>query len=242
MPDYTVGRGRLLFQKKGTNGYRDIGNAPNVNMAMTQETLDHFNSQSGLRKKDARIILEQAIAMTFTLDEPNSENLELFFMGKDTVENTVAAGSVTAEAITARLDKLVKLANYNITQGTVAITGLTEGTDFEVLYAQGWIKIFSGGATLEGAALTVDYDHTGVTTKQVKAATTTTIEGDMRFLGDPAAGRIIDVHAYVSLQSEGEFGLVTDAWTEMGFNAEALNNSNYDGLAEIWDRGEVVAA
>jgi len=245
---YTIGSGRVIFQKLNTNGYRDLGNAPNFAVEQTLEVLDHFNSQSGIRKKDARVITEQELNCTFTLDEPNIDNLALFLLAADPTEATVVGASVTDEAVTARLDKWVQLANHNITASTIVVTGtggtptFNEGTDYDVLAAQGWIRALSTGSITEGLALEVDYTHTGVTTNTINAATVTTIEGHVYFLGDPAAGRIIDVFGKVTLEPDGELGLISEEWINFNFTCEfLLDPGTVTGLAELVDRGEVTA-
>lgn len=247
--DYTLGRGRVLFKRAGTNGFLDLGNSPDFQIALEAEKLPHFNSQSGLRVKDKEVTLEQILTVTFTLDEPVANNLSLFFSAEDATEATVASGSVADEALVARLDKWIQLANYNIDAGTFALTGVggtptyTLGTDYELLADQGWVRALSGGAITEALAIEADYDHNGVTTQSIDMATKSVIEGEVYFLGDPATGRIIDIHAKVSLSAEGEFPLISEDWLAFNFTAEALKDSAIStGLGKLIDRGVAAAA
>ena len=249
MPDYLIGSGRSALQKAGTTGFRDMGNTTTMTLAQEITTVEHFNSQSGTRKKDAEVVIEQELTISFNLDEPTSENLALFFMATTPTSATVASGSVTDEDVTARHDKWVKLANRNITSGTFVVNddggggSYTEGTDYKVHYAGGFFMALSAGTISDAAALDIDYDHAGVTTQRIDAATLTTIEGEMYFIGDPASGRIIDVRAKVSIKPEGEMSLISQEWAEIGFEAECLlDPGNIVGLAEIIDRGTVTAA
>lgn len=246
MPDYLIGSGRTLLKKTGTNGYRDLGNANAMSLAQEISTVEHYNSQSGTRKKDKEVVIEQDLTINFTLDEPTHDNLALFFMASDPTEATVASGSVTDENVTVQHDKWVKLANRNVTSATVVVNddggggSYVEGTDYEVHYAGGFIKALSTGSLTTNTVYDVDYDHAGVTTQKINAASLTTIEGELYFVGDPAAGRILDVRAKVSIKPSGEFNLISQEWSEFSFEAECLlDTGNIVGLAEIIDRGAV---
>lgn len=247
--DYTIGRGCVLFRKTGQTGLCELGNSPDFKLNIESEKLPHFSSKSGLKTKDREVVLQQIFNAAFTLDEPVAKNLALFFMANDPTENTVGSGSVVDEAATSVEGKWIRLGNHNLTKGTVVVTGtagtpvFVEGTDFKINHAAGYlftIPTADGGSIGDVTTLEVDYDHTGVVTQTIDAGTVTTITGELTFLGDPGAGRIIDIRGNVTLASEGELPLISDDWTQFNFTAEFIDDDSFPGVLEIVDRGLVV--
>lgn len=97
--DYVVGRGRLFFGqfKPGTRvakGERYFGNTPELSLAQDEETLDHYNSDAGVRVKDASVTLQNDSSGSFQCDNISDANLALWFRG--VVEQRVEAGSAAA--------------------------------------------------------------------------------------------------------------------------------------------------
>jgi hypothetical protein len=85
-----------------------LGNAPSLTFSVAIEKLDHYSSQSGLRAKDKTVVTQVTPTMSFSLDEINSENLNLLVMGNKTNSSQLA--------------------------GQVALTTLTSGTPAEGIY------------------------------------------------------------------------------------------------------------
>lgn len=97
--DYVVGRGRLFFGqfKPGTRtakGEKYFGNTPALSLAQDEETLDHYNSDAGVRVKDATVTLQNDSSGSFQCDNISDANLALWFRG--VVERRVEAGSASA--------------------------------------------------------------------------------------------------------------------------------------------------
>lgn len=95
--NYTLGRGRVLFNKKESDGsykgYRDLGNAPAFNFSIDIATLEHYSSRAGLRAKDKKVVSEVTPKFTFTLDEINAENVAMLYFGDVTdVSQTLDTG------------------------------------------------------------------------------------------------------------------------------------------------------
>ena len=92
--NYTLGKGRLFFNKHDTSGSltgeKSLGNAPALTFSMAVEKLDHYSSQSGLRAKDKSVVVEVTPTLNFTLDEVNVNNLEmLFFSSSESASPTI---------------------------------------------------------------------------------------------------------------------------------------------------------
>lgn len=86
MPDnpntdnYTVPGGIKFYFDDG-NGLRHLGNIATIDMEPGSDVLEHFSNLSGKRMKDKKIVIEEKLTLNITLDEPNSDNMWLFFRG-----------------------------------------------------------------------------------------------------------------------------------------------------------------
>lgn len=76
-----VGKGVVSFKRTGSLTYRDLGNVTEMAITPSMETLDHFSSREGVRKKDKTIIIEKQATVSFTLEEITPENVALQLLG-----------------------------------------------------------------------------------------------------------------------------------------------------------------
>ena len=102
--NYVVGRGRLFFgqNKPGTRVARQqmyFGNTPELSQSQSEDTLDHYSSEGGIRVKDASVTLQNDSSGSFSCDNISPENLALWFLGEvlSRVETgtALASGTVT---------------------------------------------------------------------------------------------------------------------------------------------------
>lgn len=127
--NFTLGKGIVYYNKKNITtglltGERDLGNAPEFSFNTSLEKLEHFSSRSKLKAKDKEIISQITPGVTFTLDELTSENLALLTLA-EIEEVTQAAGSITAEPVTAHLGRRVDLSKRSIGVYTVTHENVT---------------------------------------------------------------------------------------------------------------------
>jgi hypothetical protein len=81
-PDnYALGRGILSFKETGQTNFRDMGNCTSLEFSSEIETLEHFSSRTGVRVKDAEVVLQTSGSLVATVDEITMENLRLAFLG-----------------------------------------------------------------------------------------------------------------------------------------------------------------
>lgn len=247
---YTIGKGKLIFKPTGGDAYIDLGNCPDFKIKVTTSKKEHFSSRSGLQTKDAEVVVRQEATGTFTLDEPNAENINLFIMSSGVTSLVQASGTTTASSLTlAGLDEWVSLGKQSIETGTLVVTndaGSTTytcaptGTDYESDLAAGLIRPLTGGTIAADASVKVTFDYEAITVKRADAATATTVRGDIWFVSDPPVGKILDVKGYVSLTPNGDLDMIGENWTSFGFSMEFLSGYGYNGLFELYDRGTVV--
>lgn len=102
--NYVVGRGRLFFGQFKTNtrtprGQRYFGNTPALSTSQSEDTLDHYSSEGGVRVKDASVSLQNDSSGSFQCDNISLPNLALWFRGVQTTNieagSTLASGTVT---------------------------------------------------------------------------------------------------------------------------------------------------
>lgn len=94
--NYTLGRGKIMFSrfKTGTQipeGFRYIGNTPELNLTIESENLDHFSSDYGIREKDDSVVLEVTRSGSMITDNIVPANVALFFFGTASEVVQVAA-------------------------------------------------------------------------------------------------------------------------------------------------------
>jgi hypothetical protein len=97
--NYVVGRGRLFFGQFRPNtrtprGQAYFGNTPALSLSQSEDTLDHYSSEGGVRVKDASVSLQNDSSGSFQCDNISLANLALWFRGYQTAN--IEAGSASA--------------------------------------------------------------------------------------------------------------------------------------------------
>jgi len=209
--DYTLGKGKVLFKPTGEAAYIDLGNAPAFTINLAVEKLEHFSSRSGLSVKDLEVITKLGMGGSFTLDEPNANNLSMFVMSDMGAEaGPQTAGSTAASSIanivldrwypmtlagtgTAAVDAAGVAADENLGTSTLALTG----TSAAVTMAHEVRALILTSGTTGTFKLSVDGSAWGTTRTLTPVATTdgtyTCVAGDGELEGivltfDEAAG------------------------------------------------------
>jgi hypothetical protein len=113
--------------------------------------------------------------LAISLSEINKTTLAYALMGT-TATIAQAASTVTDEAVVAKLDKWVQLANINLAQAGVVITNsaasttYVEGVDYLVNRTLGMFKAITGGAITDLQSLKADYSAQVVSGTEIKGA------------------------------------------------------------------------
>lgn len=241
-PNYVVGRGKLYFNPflAGTRtisgGARYLGNSPELSLSQDEEKLDHYNSDGGIRVKDASISLQNDLTGAFTLDDISADNLALWFRGA--VESNVIAGGAVADYAVADA-KRGSFVQLGLTAGNpigarnvsaVIVTNVTQANavvaaagNYEVDPVTGRVFILPDAADIDdGDDLTIDFTAAAGTEELIIAAGTV-IEGRLEFFADNAAGKNRDyIWPYVQISPDGDFSLKGDDWQSMSFTLEVL--------------------
>lgn len=82
--NYYIGKGRLYVAPAGVSplAWRAVGNAPLIETSPEFETLPHFSSMEGTKKKDKEVVISKSATLKITLEEMTPDNLALALMGE----------------------------------------------------------------------------------------------------------------------------------------------------------------
>ncbi|MCE8012892.1 hypothetical protein [Billgrantia desiderata] len=240
--NYTLGRGRLYFDDG--SGERYIGNTPEFNLTTATETLEHYNSDEGLRNRDRNIVTQIDYSSTFTTDNISPENLAMLFMGE--------ANTLTQAALTGEEDTFESVKPWNWYQLGTSVTSpagkrdvsnvavvkgggsaLTPGADYELDAKLGRIQVLEGGAIENGDTLTVTYD-VAASTRSVVVSGAKQVQGKLRFISANPEGAG-DQRDYfmpsVTLSANGDFALKAEQdWQAIPFSVEIAKTESAEAI------------
>lgn len=133
------------------------------------------------------VSIQEPAEFTVELNEVNKESMTIALLGSQAAVSQTA-GSLTAEAIVAKLDKWVPLSKGGLTgAATVTNTGATVtyvmGTDYVVNPQTGWVKALSTGTIVADEALKVTCAYGAYTGTKISGATNTDIRAEIIFNG-----------------------------------------------------------
>lgn len=237
--NYTIGRGKLFFDD-GT-GQRYIGNTPELNLSSESETLDHFDSDNGIKQKDDTVDLSLTRNGSFITDHISPENLAMFLLGSADVLTTTAATALTQTVANVvpglRYQLGASAANPAGVRGAtnvvvkVGATTMVLDTDYTYDAATGGIVPIEGGAIVEGDDLDITYDTVIGSRNRVISSSTTVIEGALLYVSNNPRGEKFDYYwPKVKMRPDGDYNLKSDEWQQIGFNFEALKK---DDITEV---------
>jgi hypothetical protein len=255
--DYNLGRGIVYFAPIDADGkptiWRDLGNAPEFNISVEVETLEHQSSREGLKVVDKEVIISQEVSVGFQLDEINSENMALFFSGaKASHTNVSVAGFVEHEMVLDGNLELgrwydlynaaspperaydVDIADLTVKTNEAAPVTLVVDVDFELDAEMGRIFILSTGilvptaiGTGDGLLVTLVANGAAKDVEEVRALIQTNVLGALKFISENPAdndrSQEYEFHK-ISIKPEGDFALIGDEFTVQGFTGAAEKN------------------
>lgn len=247
--NYTLGRGKVFFgrfsQAQLDAGITDttlpegmlyMGNTPEFGQSAAEESLDHFDSDEGVRTKDDSVSLQVDRTGSFQTDNISVKNLALQFMAAGvlsitqagatgaTYQRTVKRGMFYQVGETNVLPTGVRgISNVVVAKGVGFGTNVVSANNWQVDEATGRIYILDAAADIpDDTLIQITYDAAAGTRQQVQAGSRS-IYGALQFVADNPKGTNRDfLYPYVKLTPEGDFQLKGDTWQTMSFNFEAL--------------------
>jgi hypothetical protein len=233
----TLGRGQVYFGKfksgtKVVEGYRFLGNAPQLNLSVENERLDHFSSTSGLREKDESIIVQRMLTGALTVDDMNFDNIAMFFQGDRSTQTQTSATAV-ANTFTG----VKKGMSYQLGESTINPSGVRKvtsvvvtrsstpmvlNTDYTLDADLALVTVLNTGAIADGDSITVTFNVSATTRRRIISGETQ-IEGALKYVSFNPAGEKVDyLLPYVKVTPTGDLSLIGEEWQSLQFTIEAL--------------------
>lgn len=233
---YTLGRGRLYFDAflpntKTKTGERYFGNTPSLSLTIESESLDHYDSDAGVRVKDDSVLLQLNRTGQFVTDNIDPENVALFLLGSASTLVQASATGQTYSISDVKLGRFYQIgatapnppgvrsvSNVIVKKGA---TTLTAGTDYTLDADLARLEILTTGTLLDGDDLTVEFDLSAKNRTRIITAASATIDGALRFVATNPKGVLLDYYMpYVRLSPNGEYALKGEEWQQIGFNLD----------------------
>lgn len=179
------------------------------------------------------VAIAQPSDLSVDLTEVNKESLAIALLGT-TAALAQSSGTLTAEAITARLDKWVPLTKAALT-GTVVVTNsaasttYVDGVDYLVNKQLGWVKALVGGAITEAQELKVTSNYAAITGTEIKGSTQTQLRVRIKLDGKNFADDlpcIVTVHEAV-IAADAAFDFLSDDFATVTMPGRMKTPSGY---------------
>lgn len=245
--EYTIPRGRVFFDRfdalGAKTGEQAFGNCPGFTFKADTTKAEHYSSETGLREKDAALIIEVNRSGELTCDNFSTRNFALFVSGS-TEQQTQTVATVTAESITVKKGLFYQIGATqgnpagarNISAVTVkdaTTTTFVAGTDYNIDLALGRLQIIEGGTIPDASIIKVGYTTPAATWQRVKSGSVAEVSGAMRIVADNASGDNRDWYMpKVTLTPSGEIPIIADGtdFVQMKFGVEILKPANQEAL------------
>jgi len=171
--------------------------------------------------------------VSITLQRIDIQNLAYQFLGTSSAF-TQAGGSISGESVKVTLGGWTQLANQKVS--AVTISGLTEGTDFEVAADVGMIHWLETGSAVDGATESVNYTAAAITGGQKLVGNTKQsirvyihLDGENIADGTLYTGQFWDV----TLTPDTEIDFLSDDLVEIGLTGSMVKPAAKSGPFEL---------
>lgn len=267
--EYTIPRGRVFFNPivedamTGAESFAGeiyMGNCPSFSISIETEKAEHYSSETGLRQKDASVLLEVKRSGSITCDNMSADNVALFISGKvsmhDQSADAVGSDATIKDIITGRTYQLgqtpqnprghqkvelVSIVKY--VDGSSGDIPLSDGSgnggadepDFVLDAATGRLQLLAGGeASLTGGeTIVITYKRAAVKWRRITSGSTGELTGALRVISDNATGSNRDFYMpRVSLVPSGELPVIAEGtdFAQMQFDADVLKPANGEAI------------
>lgn len=194
-----------------------IGNTPELQLKITSESTDHFESKTGMRAKDAVLRKQTGVSVSGTLEEVTKENLAMILSGKSIEIPAKAVPETSIGAVKA--GEMIDLGVRNLSEVTfkgpsdTAIT--TDKYNLDLVF----------GTVVFKEAIT-DVKWTGQAGATTRTTIATDLGGEYRFFFkgvDTYQGDKVTVTLWrLELSPDTEFDLIHEDFASYSFEGECL--------------------
>ena len=230
-PDLISLRGEL-FLAKMINGQPSallsISNTPELQIQITSDSTDHFESKTGLRAKDAVLRKQTGVSISGTLEEVTKENLAMVLSGKtlEIAEATVPESTIGA----VKAGEMIDLGIRNLSD--VAFKGPADAA----ITADKYILDAVFGTVVFNEAIT-DVKWSGKSGAITRTTIATNLGEEYRFFFkgvDTFQGDKIAVTLWrVELSPDTEFDLIHEEFASYSIEGECLADISKAHDAEL---------
>ena len=210
-----------MFLAKMVNGQPSallpIGNTPELQLQITSESTDHYESKTGLRAKDAVLRKQTGVSVSGALEEVTKENLAMILSGKtfEIAEATIAETTLGA----VKIGEMIDLGTRNLSD--VAFKG---PADAEITADKYTLDSVFGTVVFNEAVTDVKWSGKSGAITRTTVATNLGEEYRFFFKGvDTYQGDKIAVTLWrLELSPETEFDLIHEDFASYNFEGECL--------------------
>lgn len=210
-----------MFLAKMINGQPSallsIGNTPELQLKITSESTDHYESKTGMRAKDAVLRKQTGVSVSGALEEVTKENLAMILSGKtfEIAEATIAETTLGA----VKIGEMIDLGARNLSD--VAFKG---PADAEITADKYTLDSVFGTVVFNEAVTDVKWSGKSGAITRTTVATNLGEEYRFFFKGvDTYQGDKIAVTLWrLELSPETEFDLIHEDFASYNFEGECL--------------------
>lgn len=251
--NYTVGRGEVHFArfKSGTQtpmGYRYIGNTPEFSLTLESQTLDHYNSDRGIREKDASVTIEVARSGSIVADEILAENIAMFLFGA--VDTVSTAGGAATETLTGvklgqgyplgvsdadpvgalMIDYPGEDTSLFKATDTTATTTYEAGTDYVYNQNTGLFTPLEGGAIVADSEVKLTYTELAYSHERIMSGSEP-VAGALKFVTFNPIGKQYNWNLpSITIRPNGDYNLKGDEWQQIPYSFEILRKGSLEAV------------
>jgi hypothetical protein len=245
-----LGKGKIYFDRFASGitvgesttgeGERYFGNTPGFTLSASEENLEHFSSEGGVRVKDGSVQLSLDRSGTLACDNINADNLALQFLGTATLLTQAAATGLSTTYENVKLGRYLQagasvsnpagqrnILTVVVKTGASYATTVTMSGNYTVDAELGRIYILPTATELaDGDDVKIEFAVAESTREQVISGTTS-IYGALRYIADNPSGPNRDVYLpYVKMAPDGDISFKGEEWMTCNFTLEALKKSS----------------
>lgn len=245
---YAIPRGRVFFNpiNNATDellGEIYMGNCPSFTVSIETEKAEHFSSETGLREKDASVVLEVKRSGSLQCDNMSGANVGLFLSGS-TGTISQSTGTVTDEVIAVIPGRYYQLGLAPSTpvgarkvsavtvKDSTGTTTYAAGTDYMLDADRGRLQILATGTIVAGD-IKATYTKAAVTWEGIRSGASGELLGALRVVSDNATGDNRDFYfPRVSLVPSGDLPVIAEGtdFASMTFDADVLKPANGEAI------------
>lgn len=244
-----IGGISVYFQPSKTGGFIDLGHIDSNGLARTIERGIYKSNRSGVEEEIYSWLKSRGMTFEVESSATTKKILQLALLADAPANQSQTAATVTAEAVTAKLDRWVRLANRGISSTTITHTSGSPtyvlGTDYELDNDLGMIRCLSTGAITADQSIKANY-----TAKVMTSLTTMNLLQTSRFTGDlilkmTAENSAVYEYYFPSseLQPKGDLAINTEGPMKTGaFSIKILKDTTATAGTEWGTFREITAA